>query len=107
MRAEDEQKPSGAVERASYNDARPTEQTAHTLSRINAQSIFNTREGEEKGGQEGKTPVFPSWQTERMGFFNLFSVKKVISQIFQSEQITLKNLFGKRVIFPLTQKSLR
>ena len=60
VRAEGEQKPSGAVERASHDDARPTEPTAYTLKGINALSYFNSRAGEEKGGLEGKTPVLPS-----------------------------------------------
>ena len=60
VRAEGEQKPSGAVERASHDDARPTEQTAYTLKGINALTYFNSRAGEEKGGLEGKTPVLPS-----------------------------------------------
>ena len=60
VRAEGEQKPSGAVERASHDDARPTEQTAYTLKGINALIYFNSRAGEEKGGLEGKTPVLPS-----------------------------------------------
>ena len=60
MRAEGEQKPSGAVERASHDDARPTEPTAYTLKGINAPTHFNLRAGEEKGGLEGKTPVLPS-----------------------------------------------
>ena len=60
MRAEGEQKPSGAVERASHDDARPTESTAYTSKGINALRHFNSRAGEEKGGLEGKTPVLPS-----------------------------------------------
>ena len=60
VRAEGEQKPSGAVERASHDDARPTGPTAYTLKGINALSYFNSRAGEEKGGLEGKTPVLPS-----------------------------------------------
>ena len=86
VRAEGEQKPSGAVERASHDDARPTEPTAYTLKGINALTHFNSRAGEEKGGLEGKTPVLPSgvqrycippaacslYGAAQMGFFERF-----------------------------------